>query len=194
MRRVHWILIILAAAVLACACPATAGLQGTLEGMQNTVGAALTEMPGFLTDMPAMLTDLPAMLTDLPATIEAGMETPGIAQTGVIRGHLSYPSEYLPAQRIVAFDAATLAFVADVTTAEGQGTYELTVPAGDYYVVAYVLDGGLGAGYSEAVPCGLLYTCTDHSLIPVHVGAGDIVEDIDPQDWYAPPGTFPPMP
>jgi hypothetical protein len=187
MRKARLLLPVLAVLALACGCPATAGIQGTIEAMQGTVGAVMTEMP-------AMLTELPVMLSEMPPTFEPEAETPEPELSGIIRGRLSYPSEFIPAQRIVAFDAATLAFVADVTTAEGQGTYELTVPAGDYYVVAYVLDGGLGAGYSEMVPCGLLYTCTDHSLIPVHVGAGDIVEDIDPQDWYAPPGTFPPMP
>jgi hypothetical protein len=83
---------------------------------------------------------------------------------------------------------------ADVTTEDGQSEYELSVAPGDYFVVAYKLDGNLSAGYSQAVPCGLLNTCTDHSLIPVHVEAGQTVEGIDPQDWYAPPGTFPAMP
>ncbi len=179
MRRA-WIVAILFFISLACACPGTGGLQGTLGAMQSTIGAALTEVPG--------------MLTDLPATLEAQLATPEVEQTGTIRGHLSYPSEFLPAQRIVAFDAATMAFVADTTTVDGQGEYELSVPAGDYYVVAYLPDGTFSAGYSQAVPCGLTVACTDHSLILVHVDGGAVVEDIDPQDWYADPGDFPAMP
>jgi len=180
MRRMLLVVAALILGGLACEIPGTGELQGTLDAMQNTIGAALTEVPG--------------MLTDLPATLDASLETPAIELGGTIRGHLSYPSEFLPAQRIVAFDAATMAYVADVTTADGQGEYELTVPAGDYYIVAYTLNGNLSAGYSQAVPCGLLYTCTDHSLIPVHVEAGAIVADINPQDWYANPGDFPAMP
>jgi hypothetical protein len=186
MRRIG-IVSLLFLAGLACVCPVSSGIQGTLEAMQGTVGVMLTEAPG-------MLTDLPGMLTDLPATIEAGMETPDAVLPGTIRGHLSYPSEYLPAQRIIAFRVATMAVAAEVTTVEGQGEYELSVPAGNYFIVAYTLDGGLPAGYSQMVPCGLLASCTDHSLIPVHVDAGAVVEDINPQDWYAPPGTFPAMP
>jgi hypothetical protein len=187
MRKTHLMLFILAAAVLACGCPATEGIQGTLEAMQGTVGVALTEMP-------AMLTELPAMMSELAPTIEAGMETPKPPKPGLIRGNLSYPSEYIPAQRVVAFDVTTMAVVNAVVTAESQSVYELPVPPGDYYIVAYVIDSGMAAGYSQMVPCGLLATCTDHSLITVHVGPGAIVDDIDPQDWYAPPGTFPPMP
>ena len=174
MRR--FMLVALIFVTLACVCPATSGITGTLEAMQGTIGVILTEAP-------AMLTELPQAL----ATPESG-------QPGTIRGHLIYPAEVLVAQRIVAFDIATMSAVADVTTSEGQNEYELSVPAGDYYVVAYTLDGGLSAGYSQAVPCGLSADCKDHSLIPVHVNAGETVNDIDPQDWYADAGTFPPMP
>jgi hypothetical protein len=187
MRKARLLLPVLAVLALACGCPATAGIQGTIEAMQGTVGAVMTEMP-------AMLTELPVMLSEMPPTFEPEAETPEPELSGIIRGRLSYPSEFIPAQRIVAFDVGTMAFVADVLTADGQGEYELTVPPGDYYIVTYLPDSGMAAGYSQMVPCGLSVGCTDHSLIPVHVGPGDIVEDIDPQDWYAPPGTFPPMP
>jgi hypothetical protein len=179
MRR-SWIAVLPAIIILSCVCPATSGIQGTLEAMQGTIGVMLTEAPG--------------MLTNLPGTVEAQIETPETALPGTIRGHLSYPSEYLPAQRIVAFDVATMDAVTDVTTAQGQAEYELSVPAGDYFIVAYTLDGALSAGYSQAVPCGLLASCADHSLILVHVESGAVVENIDPQDWYAEAGAFPAMP
>ena len=47
---------------------------------------------------------------------------------------------------------------------------------------------------SQAVPCGLSVTCTDHSLITVSVTAGATLTGIDPNDYYAPDGTYPPMP
>jgi len=179
MRR-YGIIALLFLAGLGCVCPATSGITGTLEAMQGTIGAAMTEGP--------------ALLTGMPATLSAIAKVPGAGQPGIIRGRLSYPSEYLPGQRIIAFDTATMDIAAEVTTEDGQGEYELSAPAGDYYVVAYTLDGSLSAGYSQAVPCGLSADCTDHSLIPVHVNAGEAVNDIDPQDWYAEEGAFPPMP
>jgi hypothetical protein len=178
MRRIFPILAVLVIVGLACACPVSGDMQGTLGAIENTIGSALTEVPG--------------MLTALPSTIEA--VTPESQEPGIIRGNLSYPSEGIPAERVIAYRVATMEVEADVTTEQGQGEYELSVAAGDYFVVAYTLDGKLAAGYSQAVPCGLLNTCEDHSLIPVHVEAGQTVEGIDPQDWYAPPGTFPAMP
>jgi len=44
------------------------------------------------------------------------------------------------------------------------------------------------------VICGLSVSCHNHSLIHVHIEAGTIVNNIDPIDWYAPTGTFPPDP
>jgi hypothetical protein len=179
MRRIG-VVALLFLAGLACVCPATSGIQGTLEAMQGTIGAALTVGPG--------------MLTEFAATPEVEAETPDGAVPGIIRGRLSYPSEFLPAERVIAFRAATMEIEADVTTAEGQGQYELSVAPGDYFIVAYTLDGRLSAGYSQAVPCGLSASCSDHSLILVHVNAGQTVNDIDPQDWYAAADAFPAMP
>jgi hypothetical protein len=182
MRRIIPLIVGLALVALACACPISGGIQETIGAMQNTIGAALTQVPGMLTEVPGMLTELPATMPAEPA------------QPGFIRGHLSYPSEFLPAQRVIAFRVSTMEIEAEVTTEDGQEEYELSVAAGDYFVVAYLPDGTFSAGYSQAVPCGLTANCTDHSLIAVHVDAGQVVEGIDPQDWYAPEGTFPEMP
>jgi hypothetical protein len=178
MRRLFPIVAGLVFVGLACACPGTGGLQGTIGVMQKTIGSAMTEVPG--------------MLTEFPKTLEA--MTQESALPGKIRGRLSYPSESLPAQRVIAFRASSMEVEADVTTAQGQGEYELSVAAGDYFIVAYTVDGILSAGYTQAVPCGLSVSCKDHSLIKVHVDAGAVVENINPQDWYAGEGAFPAMP
>jgi hypothetical protein len=114
--------------------------------------------------------------------------------TGMISGHLSYPSEWIPPLRVVAFDFNTMIEAGSVDTQENDSFYTLTLPAGTYYVVAYTMDGALAGGYSQAVLCGLTVACTDHSLVAVQVLANLSAMDIDPGDWYAPPGTFPPMP
>ena len=117
-----------------------------------------------------------------------------VPSTGSIAGQLSYPSNFIPAQTIVAFDVNGPAYYF-VTTVENQQNYQIdNLPAGNYYVVTYLQDGSLSAGYSQAVPCGLSVNCTDHSLISVNVTSGNVTNGVNPQDWYAPPGSFPDSP
>jgi len=96
-----------------------------------------------------------------------------------------------------------------VDTAKGQGEYSISFPAGSYYVVSYIYEGIAGntgqvdsytlgggpfaGGYTQIVPCGLAAGCEDHTLLPVAVAEGQTVT-ADPGDWYAPEGTFLPMP
>lgn len=120
-----------------------------------------------------------------------------VIDTGTIRGRLSFPSEYLEPQRVVAFDADTLVPVASVDTDGGQTSYALRVPEGTYVVVSYPRDPemwGFVAGYSRAVPAGLIHGLEDHSLIEVEVESGSVVTGVDPTDWFAPEGTFPAEP
>ena len=116
------------------------------------------------------------------------------AGTGTITGALSYPSEFIPAQRVVAFDITDIARYYSVEMPEG-GTYSIEVPAGTYVVLSYLIDPvslgvapDLFAAYSKAVPCGLTVDCTDHGLAPVSVEAGETLTDINPGDWYLLPG------
>ena len=105
--------------------------------------------------------------------------------------------------RVVFFNQNT-GSVSYVDTAKNQGTYSISLPSGIYAVISYPYDAAsyttpvpgtltFAGGYTQAVPCGLTVACTDHSLIPVTVGA-DTTTTVDPGDWYAPEGTFPPMP
>lgn len=119
---------------------------------------------------------------------------PTVQSTGSIAGQLSYPSNFIPAQTIVAFSTDGPGYYY-VTTADNQSTYQIdNLPSGNYYVVAYLQDGSLSAGYSQAVLCGLSAECTDYSLVSVPVTAGQVTNNINPQDWYAPPGSFPALP
>ena len=104
----------------------------------------------------------------------------------------------MPAERVVAWSTTDSSHYS-VDTLAGQSTYQLGVPTGTYTVVAYSIGGGsfpagLAGGYSQAVSCGLTASCTDHTLIPVTVNADATLTNINPGDWYADAGTFPPMP
>jgi hypothetical protein len=164
---------------------ATGGAASTLQAMQSELEAALATLPP---EMDSTLAPPPAQLPSegsSPESVDLG---------GTVTGNLSYPSEGVPALLIVAFDSLSLTPVASVDTAAGQSGYSLPLPQGVYVVVAYTLDGQHAAGYSAAVLCGLSVDCTDHTLIPVPVAGGLAADGIDPADWYAPEGTFPPPP
>ena len=127
--------------------------------------------------------------------------TPPGGQAGGVSGTLSYPAEGLPAMAVVAFHAnggpADYYYVA---TLQGQESYQIdNLPAGNYWIVAYTLGGngfpaGLAGGYTEYVVCGMLPECSNHALIEVIVNSGQLTGNINPQDWYAPEGTFPENP
>ncbi|HSG42368.1 MAG TPA: NBR1-Ig-like domain-containing protein [Anaerolineales bacterium] len=114
--------------------------------------------------------------------------------TGSISGKLGFPSEFIPPLRVVAFnlDKGTYFWV---DTAQNQQYYKIDgLTTGNYVVVSYVRGADKAGGYSKYVTCGLSVSCHDHSLIQIHIEAGSILSNINPTDWYAPSGTFPPDP
>ena len=120
-----------------------------------------------------------------------------IPATGTVTGTLTFPASALPPMR-VTFISLDGDFPSYTDTALGQSSFSIELPAGTYYVVAYALpaegfSGNLAGGYTKAIACGLTADCTDHSLIPITVTVNQIIS-VNPADWYAPEGTFPPMP
>lgn len=120
--------------------------------------------------------------------------SPAEVSTGSIAGVLSYPSEFIPAMQVVAFNQDSGNWYM-VTTSEGSSTFQIdNLPAGQYALVSYLVGGDYGGGYTAAVPCGLSVDCADHSLLPVEVVGGQVTTGINPSDWYAPEGAFPANP
>ena len=126
----------------------------------------------------------------------AGTGSPG---SGSIAGHLKFPASALPGLRVVAFKVGSQSYYY-IETSPGDSSFRLdNIPSGTYHVVAYSLpENGTPAdaagGYTKMVPCGLTAACTDHSLIDVTVNAGQVTSGIDPDDYSAPAGAFPPDP
>ena len=117
---------------------------------------------------------------------------------GTINGTLTFPAASLPAMRIAFYNQTDKNASNFVETGPGQSSFFINLPEGTYTIVAYSLGGngftyGVAGGYTNAVLCGLTADCTDHTLIPVTLKAGDTIT-VNPGDWYAPEGTFPPMP
>jgi len=174
-KKIIFALLLLSLTTIFCAFQPGALVSPTPD--ENTVGNATPTVMAFVTD------------TLIPTS------TPAVQATGSISGHLSFPSDFIPPLRVVAFDGVNTSIYYYVDTALNQIDYTITgLPAGVYHIVSYPRPGASGAGYTQMVPCGLAYGCNDHSLIDVIVTAGQTTSGIDPGDWYADEGAFPPMP
>ena len=109
---------------------------------------------------------------------------------GKIHGKLSYPSEMIPEDMVICAEnpESARSFCTGDRVMNGEeptNEYELEVPAGVYQVFAYLpANPSTRAYYSEFVTCGLLATCPSHTPIEVTVKSGEVVNDVDPGDWY----------
>jgi hypothetical protein len=134
----------------------------------------------------------------VPTTVGTAEATVSAAN-GSITGNLMFPASAIPALRIVASQVGSSTYYY-TETMPGDSTYRIdNIPPGTYHVVAYSLPGngftgGITGGYSQMVPCGLTSSCKDHTLIDVVVTSGELTTGVDPNDYYAPAGTFPPDP
>lgn len=152
-----------------------------------TATCAVCEIP----TCPACPTATVAPTSTTPTAIPATATSQ--VRKGALSGSLSFPSEGIPALRIVAMNPLTGVYYWQNTVA-GQSYYrfEDLAPA-SYYVLAYDIANPsktFFAAYSEAVPCGLSVACTDHSLIAVEVKEGEETTNINPSDWYADPAEW----
>jgi len=184
-RRILLVLPLLALVSVFC----SVGGFGLPEGIQQTLEALTQQVPMIETQIALQLSQAAPLLTQMAET-----SIPNAATGGSLTGNLSYPSEGIPPLRVVAYRTDIFQYFY-VDTAQNQSTFQIdNLPAGTYNVVAYTMDGGLSGGYSQAVPCGLSVDCTDHSLITISVLDGQLSGGVNPADWYAPAGTFPPFP
>jgi len=121
--------------------------------------------------------------TPVVDVLPAASATPRPApQGGVISGGLCYPSEYIPAMTIYARNVDT-GETWSRHVPQDTLSYEIQVPAGNYWVFAWT-DEGVGGSYSEFVLCGLSVECADHTLVTVPVAAGQRVTGVDICDYY----------
>lgn len=140
-----------------------------------------------------------------PGAANSATPTPiptSVGAPGSISGTLQYPADQAPSLRVFAVDTTNSQRFFFTTTQPNQLTFSISiVPPGTYYLLAYVAPGNTNAnakaavgGYTKAATCDPSTTCTDHTLIPVTVQAGQAVTGIRVYDWYAPPGVLPTPP
>jgi hypothetical protein len=130
-------------------------------------------------------------LTTSPIPVPTKMATPmPLLQKGTIEGSMSFPGEGIPDYIEVCAENQSTKEVLCTTERINNSKYTygigymLAVPAGGYYVYALDPNRNYKAYYSEFVTCGLSIDCPSHDLILVEVKAGEMVSEVDPQDWY----------
>lgn len=120
--------------------------------------------------------------------------SPEAAGPGTIVGTLCYPSEPPLPPITLFFRNESTQTVTALAHTDGTMAFTIDLPAGTYVAYAWQFDYGTAGSYSQAVPCGLTVSCTDHSLIAFTVAAGQTVSGIDICDWYGAPGDVPAPP
>lgn len=118
-------------------------------------------------------------------------------QPAVLSGRVGFPSSGNPVLDVFAIDAddPSRFYVQQLTP--NQPFWSLRLAPGRYYLLAYTAEPGapgIAGGYSEYVRCGMLPECVNHSLLPVTVGAGQSIGEINIGDWYAPQESYPARP
>lgn len=111
---------------------------------------------------------------------------------GTIKGTASYPSEALPEDEEVCaqnMDNPSMQPYCVIVGRQRTASYELKVPAGPYHVYAQTSQlPGYKAYYNEFSKCGNSVDCPPEGhtqYIRVFVKPGEVVEGVDPSDWYA---------
>ncbi len=128
-------------------------------------------------------------------------------ETGFIEGVLSYPSDFIPSSMITCAENSNTGEQFCAKKQVDIDSYKIEVPAGNYYVFAYVPTPGkpiptcCRAYYNEFVTCSLnidynkinasrpqydpsVPVCNSHKPIEVVVSPGQTTSGIDPGDWY----------
>ena len=134
---------------------------------------------------------------------DAGALPPEAAQAGAadapatLRGRVMYPSEELPAMRVCALAVADPGSAHCIATEVHQMHFELVLPAGEWWLLAWPLDTGTAGdpGLLSAASACLAAGgtgCDDHALLPVRLAAGELRDGLDINDWYYDPTAFPP--
>jgi hypothetical protein len=139
----------------------------------------------FWLGIPIILSASPS--TQQPITAPKRILMPVATGYGWIAGEVSYPSDYLPDDLRVTAAPVRGGRLYSTTRRKG-AKYQLSLPAGEYYVYATTKATptltGYKAYYTEFTTCGSSVDCPSHKKIVVRVRSKTGTYHIDPQDWY----------
>lgn len=146
----------------------------TLSGCASLGGS----QPEVVQPTQTTIVEQPA-ITELPAT------TPPEDPRGTVSGKICFPSEQVPAMTLY-FQNVDNGETVRISSAAGMLSFNVPLMPGRYVAYAYPDGMELGGGYTNAVPCGLKASCSDHSLIIFEIHSGQDTPGVEVCDWYAP--------
>lgn len=114
--------------------------------------------------------------------------------TGIVKGTLCYPSDYIPAMNVYLKNKETNKTYS-LLIKENQQTFKFKkIIEGNYIAYAYTIEETItdfnnktskaSGGYTQAVLCGLTVNCNDHSFVNFNVKKGKTTKAIHICDWY----------
>ena len=112
---------------------------------------------------------------------------------GKIKGKLTYPSEFIPADMVVCVEGTTRTVCSNsrdkagyvFKVNRGAARYEISLPAGKYYIYGKTREmAGEKAYYNEFVKCGMDVRCKSKKKIRLTVRSGRTISGITVGDWY----------
>jgi hypothetical protein len=166
--------------------PNQAKLETMVAATLKAIEPGVTASPTGSASTPAATRAATAILT--ATTTPTALFTPTPAPN--VSGKVCYPTEGIPAMTAY-FQETTTNAVVELPIATNQTSYKINLPSGTYIAYAWMPDFSLGGLYSNAVPCGLKASCTDHNPLPFTVKTGETLTGIDLCDWYAGPFKVP---
>jgi hypothetical protein len=119
--------------------------------------------------------------------------TVGAQSNGKIKGKLTYPSEFIPADMVVCVEGTSRTICSNsrdksgyiFKVNRGAAKYEVSLPAGKYYIYAKTREmAGEKAYYNEFVKCGMDVRCKSKKKIRLNVRSGGTISGITVGDWY----------
>lgn len=162
----------------------------TISSCRAVGACALSLVAGVLAcSLPRASTPVPS---DTP-TAPAATHTVPPAGPGTVSGAVCFPSEAIPPMTLYFANVLT-GEVTRLDHLDGSASYTVSLEPGSYVAFAWTSDSGLAGSYSNAVPCGLSVSCTDHSPIQFTVTPGSTLSGIDICDWYGGPADVPTPP
>lgn len=176
------------------ACTPAASPPGSAEA---ATAAPVETAPAENVDATATPTDVAAVPPPPPVADDYADEETTPSPAARLRGRVSYPGEELPAMRVCALATEDPGWGFCTTTAKNQPHYEVVLPGGTWWVLAWPQDTGtagepgLLSAASECLATGGT-ECDDHSLLEVTLDSGEVREGLDINDWYYGPETNPP--